>query len=342
MSDPVSGHRPVTIDMIAADVGVSVATVSRVLNGGADVAPDTRARIEASLLRHKYRRRYKRQPPRADQIDLVFHAFGSSWSMEIINGVEDAASAAGVDLVLSQLDGRHRPPQDLLDRILSRQSLGVLFVLSNPTRGQQQQLRSRSIPFVVIDTDGGTPASVPTVGSNNWNGGLQAARHLLELGHRRIAVISGQEDVLCSRARVAGFRSAHEEFGVPFNPELLRYGAFRAASGYEHGMELLAGPERPTAVFAGSDIQAMGVLQAAWELGLRVPVDLSVVGYDNLPQSAWSGPALTTIDQQLKQMAVLATRMLVDLARGVEVPTTRLDMATELVVRSSTAPPSKT
>jgi DNA-binding LacI/PurR family transcriptional regulator len=338
-SEPPSGRAPATIDTIATEVGVSVATVSRVLNGSADVAPDTRARIEASLDRHQYSRRYKRQPVRSDQIDLAFHAFGSAWAMEIILGVEDAASAAKVDVVLSQLGGRHRPPQDWLNGVLARQSLGVLFVLANPTPAQQQQLRSRNIPFVVIDPDGSTPASVATVGSNNWNGGLVATRHLLELGHRRIAMISGEPDVLCSQARVAGYRSAHDEMGLTPDPELLRYGAFRAVSGFEHGMELLDRTDRPTAVFAGSDTQAMGVLRAAWKLGLSIPGDLSVVGYDNLFQSVWSSPALTTVDQQLQKMAVLATRMLIDLARGAEVATTRIDMATELIVRESTTPP---
>jgi DNA-binding LacI/PurR family transcriptional regulator len=329
----------VTIDLIATEVGVSVATVSRVLNGGTDVAAGTRAKIEASLDRHQYRRRYKRQPPRADQLDLVFHAFGSAWSMAIIEGVEDAAAAAKIDVVLSQLGGRHRPPQAWLDGVLARQSMGVLFVLSNPTQTQQQQLRSRDIPFVVIDTDGSIPPSVPTVGSSNWNGGLTATRHLLELGHRRIGVISGPQDVLCGRARVAGFRSAHDEAGIGPDPELIRYGAFTAASGYQIGLELLTRKERPTAIFAGSDLQAMGVLRAAWKLGLHVPDDLSVVGYDNLALSAWSGPALTTVDQQLAQMAGLATRMLIDLAHGVELATTRIDLAIELVVRESTAPP---
>jgi LacI family transcriptional regulator len=330
---------PATIDTIAAEVGVSVATVSRVLNGGADVAAETRARIEASLDRHQYRRRYKRQPARTDQLDLVFHAFGSAWAMEIIVGVEDAAAAAKVDVVLSQLGGRHRPPQEWLKGVLARQPIGVLFVLSNPTQTQQQQLRSRAIPFVVIDTDGNAPSTVPTVGSNNWNGGLVATRHLLELGHRRIGVISGPQDMLCGRARVAGFRSAHDEAEVAPDPELIRYGAFRAASGYQYGIELLSRTDRPTAIFAGSDIQATGVLRAAWKLGLRVPDDLSVVGYDNLSLSAWSAPALTTVDQQLPQMAVLATRLLIDLARGVEPATTRVDLATELIVRESTAPP---
>jgi LacI family transcriptional regulator len=152
-------------------------------------------------------------------------------------------------------------------------------------------------------------------------------------------VISGAQDVVCSRARVAGYRFAHDEVGVPADPKLVRYGNFHVKAGYEHAMELLTAADPPTAIFAGSDIQAMGVLRAARRLGLDVPGDLSVVGYDNLPIAAWLGPALTTVNQPLRDMAGTATRMLLDLARGIELATSRIDLVTELVVRESTGPP---
>ncbi|NUR27435.1 MAG: LacI family DNA-binding transcriptional regulator [Catenulispora sp.] len=330
-----------TIAAIADEVGVSVATVSKVLNGRADVAPQTRARVEESLERHRYRRRTKKKPTGAGQIDLVFHEFDSAWAMEIIRGVEAVTAPAGVDVILSQLDGTHHPPQHWLDAVLARRPLGVLFVLCSPTPGQQAQLRRQAIPFVVVDTDSATTASVPTVGSNNWNGGLLATRHLLELGHRRIAIISGPEDVLCSRARLAGFRAAHEEAGIPVDPDLVRYGNFYIDGGYAHGMALLDRADRPTAVFAGSDMQALGVLRAARQLGIDVPRGLSVIGYDNLEVAAWTDPALTTIDQPLRDMAGTATHMVLDLAKGERPRTTRIDLVTELVVRESTAPPAK-
>jgi LacI family transcriptional regulator len=338
-ASPVAGPTPPTIATIADEVGVSVTTVSKVLNGRADVAPETRARVEASLERHRYQRRARRQSTGVEQIDLVFHEFDVAWAMEIIRGVESVAGTANVDVVLSQLSGEHRPPQRWLDRVLARRPLGVLFVLCHLTQPQRAQLLRQRIPFVVLDTDSATSASVPTVGSNNWNGGVLATRHLLELGHRRIAVISGPEDVLCSRARVAGFRSAHDEAGIAVHPELVRCGNFSAHAGYVHGMELLGRAERPTAIFAGSDVQAMGVLRAARQLGLNVPTDVSVIGYDNVSMAAWTGPSLTTINQPLQDMASTASRMLLDLARGVEVPMTRIDLVTELVVRESTAPP---
>lgn len=342
VASTVTGPRPPavpsTIASIAAEAGVSVPTVSKVLNGRPDVAPETRARIEEMLERHQYRRRRQRPvsggPP---LLDLVFHELDSAWSLQIIRGVEDAAAEAGVGVVLSDLGGVHRPPQEWLDAALARRPLGVLLVLSNLDAVQRHQLESRSIPFVVVDTAGEPPEDVPTVGSNNWNGGLSATRHLLALGHRRVAVISGPVDVLCSRARVDGYRSAHDEAGVPLDPTLTRWGNFYVDGGYQHGLSLLSAPDRPTAIFAGSDMQALGVLRAARELGVRVPEDLSVVGYDNLPLMQWIGPALTTVNQPLQQMAGTATRMLLSLARGEEIPNRRIDLATSLVVRESTA-----
>jgi LacI family transcriptional regulator len=214
-------------------------------------------------------------------------------------------------------------------------------------------LTSRSIPFVVIDTDGEPPADVPTVGSDNWNGGLAATRHLIELGHRRIAAISGPEDMLCSRARLDGYRSALTEAGIAFDPGLVRTGSFDVQKGYAEGMRLLSDPARPTGIFAGSDMQAIGVLRAphegrsalgevaAHELGIRVPDDVSVVGYDDLPIAQWTGPALTTVRQPLSEMGAIAMRMVLDLAEGRTPLMRRVNLATELLVRESTAPPPR-
>lgn len=329
---------PATIASIAAETGVSVPTVSKVLNGRPDVAAETRSRVEAALERHHYRRRGVRSPGNA-LVELVFHQLDSAWSIEIIRGVEAAAAAENVEVVLSELGGEHRPPQHWLDNVVARRPLGVIFVLSGVDPGQREQLEARSIPYVVVDTAGEPMEGVPTVGSNNWGGGLAATRHLLRLGHRRIAVISGPSDVLCSRARVDGYRSAHEEVGVPVDPDLVRYGDFYVAGGMKHGLDLLDRPDRPTAVFAGSDMQALGVLRAARELRLRVPEDVSVVGYDDLPLAEWIGPSLTTVRQPLRDMAGAATRMLLALARGEQPPMLQMDLLTELVVRESSSPP---
>ena len=338
-ASPVGGSPRATIAAIAEEAGVSIATVSKVLNGRGDVAPDTRARVEDSLERHSYRRRGKRTPPLAGNVELVIHTLGADWAMEIIQGVEAVTGPAKVPMVLSQLDGQYRPTDEWVDGLLARRPLGVLLVMCGLTQSQHSQLRRQRIPVVAVDTDSATTASVPTVGSNNWNGGLLAARHLIELGHRRVGVICGPQDVLCSQARLAGFRLGHDEASLKLDPDLVRYGNFYLGPGYTHGMALLDRPDRPTAIFAGSDMQAMGVLRAARRLGIEVPGQLSLIGYDNLPLSAWTDPPLTTVNQPLRDMAGTATRMLLDLARGIEPALTRIDLVTQLVVRESTAPP---
>ncbi|GAA1848578.1 LacI family DNA-binding transcriptional regulator [Myceligenerans crystallogenes] len=329
-----------TIATIAREVGVSVPTVSKVLNGRSDVAAGTRERVEAALERHQYRRRRAAPARKAGGlIDLVFHRLGSGWSMEIIRGVEVEAGAQRTSVILSELGGEHRPPQDWLDTTMTRPPLGVVLVAANLTEAQHQQLDRRSIPYVVVDTDGEPPADVPSVGSDNWNGGLLATRHLIGLGHRRIACISGPTDMLCSRARLDGFRSAHDEAGIAHDPALVAHGNFYVEAGYKHALRMLSAPDRPTAIFAGSDMQAMGILRAAQELGLSVPRDLSVVGYDDLPLASWMSPPLTTVRQPLMEMGAAATRMLFEMAAGGAPAVPRLNLATDLIVRESTAPP---
>lgn len=180
---------------------------------------------------------------------------------------------------------------------------------------------------------------VPSVGASNWSGGLAATRHLQEQGHRRIAVIGGPQHLLCSRARIDGYRAALDAAGVPIDPELIGYGDFHHIGGYERARHLLAFPDPPTAVFAGSDEQAFGVVEAARVAGLDVPRDLSVVGFDDLPMSRWASPPLTTVRQPLAEMGRVATQMLASLMAGKPLDSTRVELATTLIVRASTAPP---
>jgi LacI family xylobiose transport system transcriptional regulator len=145
---------------------------------------------------------------------------------------------------------------------------------------------------------------------------------------------------MCSLARLDGFRSAMSMAGLDIDPELIAFGDFHVEGGYSQAMGLLQRPDRPTAIFAGSDLQALGVLEAARVNGLRIPHDLSVVGYDDVPLAQWTSPALTTVHQPLQKMAEEAAQMLLRLRTG-EPTITRLELATSLVVRKSTAPPPR-
>jgi DNA-binding LacI/PurR family transcriptional regulator len=204
----------------------------------------------------------------------------------------------------------------------------------------RQQLAARGIPYVVVDPTGEPLHDTPSVGATNWNGGLTATRHLLGLGHRRIAVLGGPDWILCSRARIDGYRSAMAEAGVAIDPALISYGKFEVEEGIDRGRELLRLPDRPTAIFAGNDLQALGVYQAAREARLHIPEDLSVVGFDDLPVTQWVSPPMTTIRQPLIEMAEAAAEMVITIARGETPAQPRVELATELIVRESTAPPA--
>jgi LacI family xylobiose transport system transcriptional regulator len=217
----------------------------------------------------------------------------------------------------------------------------VILVLSELGGFERAQLASRGIPFVVINHANALTEEVASVGATNWDGGLTATRHLLDLGHQRIGVISGPDGMLCSRARVDGYRTALETAGIPYDPLIIRAGNFDHDSGYVAGLELLQLSDRPTAIFSGNDLQALAVYRAAHALGLSIPRDLSVVGFDDVSLSSWAAPSLTTVCQPFKQMAEAAARLVIDIGRGSAPPTERLDLATRLVVRHSTAAPPR-
>lgn len=327
----------VTLADIAAETGVSLATISKVLNGRTDVASSTRARVEEELNRHGYQRRASVQG--APFVELVFHELENSWSMEVIEGVERAAKDAGLSVVLTVSGDRHSPAPDWIDGVLRRRPVGVVLVFSDISAPFREKLRSRRIPFVIVDPAGDPSPDVPSVGSANWSGGLMATRHLIELGHRRIAAITGPEDMMCSLARVDGYRSAMNSAGLEIDPRWIRFGDFHTSGGEARAAELLRLDAAPTAIFAGSDLQALGAIAAARKAGLSVPEDVSIVGYDDIELARWISPQLTTVHQPLRKMGESATRLVLGMAEGREPDTLRMDLATRLVVRDSTAAP---
>jgi LacI family xylobiose transport system transcriptional regulator len=327
----------VTLAEVAEEAGVSLSTISKVLNARPDVSPGTRAKVETILEQNGYRRRGNERRD-SNLLELVFHELDSAWSMEIIKGVETIARENGMSVVLTESGNRHAPGPEWISGVLRRRPVGVILVFSDLAPEHKQQLSSRDIPFVIIDPAGDPSPGVPSVGSANWAGGLAATRHLIELGHKRIAMITGPEDMMCSLARLDGFRSAMNSAGLTVDPALVRFGDFHVDGGRRIAAELLGRDEPPTAIFAGSDLQALGALEAARARGMRVPEDLSLVGYDDVPIAQWSSPSLTTVHQPLQRMAEEAGRLLLRIRDGGDAAGSRMDLATHLVVRNSTAP----
>ncbi|MEV6957971.1 substrate-binding domain-containing protein [Streptomyces sp. NPDC051207] len=332
-----------TLAVVAREAGVSVPTASKVVNGREDVAPATRRRVAEALERLGYVRRPRFDLAKAPRlVDLVVHSLETSWSGAVLHGVEEAAYDAGLEVVVCAGLGRTRggrPERGWLDKLVARGSSGVLFTLAELSQSQYAWLEQHRIPFVMIDPVVEPPAGVVSVGAANWQGGVTATEHLLALGHERIAVLAGHRRRMCSSARVAGYRSALAAAGVRHRPEYVRHAGFDGSVARRRTLELLDLPEPPTAVFACSDRMALGVYEALAERGLRVPDDMSVVGFDDLPEARWVRPALTTVRQPLAEMAATALRLLVRMMDGDRPEGTRTELSTRLVERASTARP---
>ena len=330
-------HGGLTVAGIARLAGVSAPTVSRVINGQSGVALGTRQRVESVIREHGYRRAANGGPVAI--LELVFHALESLWAIEIIRGVEQVARRHELAVVLTEMEGRLTPGKAWTEQVLTRRPTGVIAVFSELTIAQQSQFAARAIPLVVLDPTGEPLHETPSVGATNWNGGLAATRHLLDLGHRRIAMVCGPVEWPCCRARLDGYRAAMDAARVPASPDLVRISTLYVEGGLRDGLELLRRPDPPTAIFAANDLQALGIYEAARQLGVRIPQDLSVIGFDDLSFTQWSGPPMTTVRQPLVQMGAAAADLVLELASGRQPDSNRIELATTLIIRQSTAPP---
>ena len=329
-----------TIAEIAAKAGVSVPTVSRVLNNRPDVAPETRGRVErvikeSGFIRSRVRNALKES---SGIIDMLVPDLTNLYSVEIARGVEEVMERTELRLALSLTHDSVQFEQRWLAKVIDGATDGAILVLAHGQSNRLDMLLRNSIPFVVVDHRGELGADVPSVGATNWLGGRMATEYLLSLGHWRIAIISGDAALPCSRDRIAGYRAALEDAGVPVDPVLIRPGAFAQETGYEQTCALLDLPEPPTAIFAGSDTQAMGVYAALRVRGLTVPDSMSVVGFDDVPIASIITPALTTVRQPLVEMGRVATTMLLRLIAEEPLDSKRVELTTTLIARDSCAP----
>jgi LacI family transcriptional regulator len=334
-----------TIAELAAQAGVSIPTVSRVLNGRPDVAPATRERIEQIIKESGYIRSSAAKGLRKGSIgiiDLVVPGLDNPYVTEIVRGVEDALERTGLRLALSFTQDQALGERQWLEKIADRATEGAILVLAHGQSSRLDELRKRGIPFVVVDHRGELGPDVPSVGATNWAGGRVAVEYLLSLGHRRIAMIAGPASLRCSLDRVAGYRAALEAAGIPIDPELIRPGDFRLQSGYIQTGALLALPEPPTAIFAGNDLQAMGAYKALYLFNIHVPERMSVIGFDDIQLTTIVSPSLTSVRQPLFEMGRVATSMLLRLIAGERLDSCRVELPTTLITRESCAsPPSR-
>jgi LacI family transcriptional regulator len=337
---PQKAARATIVD-VAREAGVSVATVSKVINGRYGVAEATSERVlaviddlgyESSLVASSLRRK------RTGVIGVLVAEF-EPYSAELLKGISAGLAGTGYELMahagstdVHTRSGWERRSLSRLGRTLID---GAIVVTPSMLISDQA-----GIPVVAVDPHTG-PDGPATVDSDNIHGATMATDHLLALGHRRIAFLGGRPDLRSAQLREEGFRTAFFAAGLTPDPELMKVGGYHPDLAEAPARELLTLPpdKRPTAIFAANDLSALKVLEIAGELGLRVPEELSVIGYDNVPEAASSTPPLSTVAQPLHEMGVTALRILLAMLSGQPIER-HVRMPTELVVRASTAPPA--
>lgn len=334
---PANRLARVTIRQVAEAAGVSIATVSRVLNGHADVSDETRQVVEEVARERGYGQR-RQAPQRTGLVGITMPYTDPAYFAAILAGAAEALYERDMRAVLCPTRHEHEREVSLLERLMHGQTDGALLVLPEESADELRQLWDSGFRFVVVDPLSELEEGIPMVSAANSSGANQATSHLIELGHRRIGVITGPPRGVASSGRLRGYHAALAAAGIMPDPSLEIEGDFVVSAGVAGAEALLSLADPPTAIFAFNDNIALGVMQAARARGLRLPEDLSIVGFDDAFEAHVAYPALTTVRQPLAELGRMAVSLLGRLLgqRGFE--PLHVELATRLVVRSSTAP----
>ncbi|MGQ4389292.1 LacI family DNA-binding transcriptional regulator [Streptomyces sp. SAS_270] len=320
---------------IAGEAGVSLSTVSKVVHRRHDVGAATRARVEELLARHGYVRPGEPDPAAPRQIIAVFRDLSGPYTLEVVRGIVDAADELGVDVVTGTTG--HRSISQWLEECVALDAAGLIIVISMLAEEDQRRIVEQRLPVVLIDPLSAPSHDIPSIGVTNWSGAREAVQHLLSLGHTRIGMVAGRSHSLAGAARLHGYRAALEEAGISYDSALVRSTDFDFEESLLASLQILRSDDPPTAVFAASDAQALGVLEAARQCRLSVPEDLAVMSFDDTLVAAMACPPLSAVRQPFEELGAEATRVLVQLAEGRPPASSRIELATELVLRTSTS-----
>lgn len=316
---------------IAAETGVSIATVSRVLNDHVSVAPRTR-----DLVLQAVERRRQETPARLRTVYVRCPYVLTDYFGLIVSSIAETLKLHGLRLLLDA--GESGQQSDALKALPREAGVDAAILILPPEEGDELVALSESgFPFVVVDPRTPPPPDIAAVSAAHSSGARAVADHLIGLGHRDIAVIAGPEEWLAGDARLAGHRAALAKAGVLLTPDRLRHVEATTAHGKRAAAELLDLEPRPTAIVCFNDKVAVGTLQAARERGLRVPEDLSVAGFDDIDLAEATDPGLTTVRQPLQEMGRIAVTQLMRVLDGHQPEALHIELATTLVVRGSTA-----
>jgi LacI family transcriptional regulator len=331
-----TAKRRVTIEDVAAEAGVSIATVSRVMHNKEGVAPGTYTRVQAIIDQLGYESSLVARSLRSRRTNVLGFSVNEiePYSAELLKGAARALHGSGYELIVYA--GGHSGPEKAgwerrhLSRLGGTLTDGTVLVTPEVLDIDVDTLT----PVVAVDPHVGA-SSFPTVASDSLSGAVAATEYLISLGHRRIGHLSGRPDLRSSELRELGYRQALNTAGIPFDPDLVRVGGYDPDTALGPARELLALPDRPTAIFAANDVSAIQTMNVARELGISVPEQLSVVGFDNIPESVLAEPALTTIDHAIQDQGFEAALMLIRLIDEPGTGQTDVRLPTRLVIRQS-------
>jgi LacI family transcriptional regulator, galactose operon repressor len=331
-----------TIREVADLAGVSTATVSRVINGRAEVSDRARKAVMRVVREYGYSTNRSARGLSAGRTGLVgvtLPVLHHTYFSVILAGAGEALYEHDMRMVLCPTHHEHDREVTLLERLMQGTTDGAVLILPEESSEELSALHEHGFPFVIVDPHRAPDERVPTVSAAHSSGASEAVEHLLALGHRRIAVITGPRGWIATEERLRGYRGALAAAGVMPDPRLEVESDFHASGGLEAATELLALDDPPTAIFAFNDMLAVGALQAARQRGVRIPEELSVIGFDDTFEASIVTPPLTTVRQPLAEMGRMAVALLVRLLQNQRIEALHVELQTTLVVRESTAPP---
>ncbi len=329
--------RDITIFDVAEEAGVSYSTVSRVLNNKGNVNAQTRERVLQVMAQLGY---VGNAPARSlaggssRVIGLLVDHLNTDYMGEVIRGIDDVLDINHYNLMLYTTHRQKTREAAYVKKLTHNFADGLILIVPRNEKAYLETLQQRKFPYVLIDHQGYN-RHVPSIITTNRKGGYDATTYLLETGHKRIGFITGEMTFGCAMERLAGYQAALEDHGIAFDPQLVSEGNFLQPQGYRCAQQLLSLPEPPTALFVSNDVMAFGAMEAARERGLHIPNDLSIIGFDDIPQAAHVHPPLSTVRQPLEEMGSRAAALLLKYIANPLAEIERVELSTRLVIRES-------
>jgi LacI family transcriptional regulator len=330
----------VTIYDVAREAGVSMATVSRVVNNNPNVKPQTRKKVFEAIERLGYRPNAVARglaSKRTTTVGVVIPDISNSIFSEVARGIEDIANMYHYNIILCNSDKRKEKEIRVINTLLEKQVDGLLFMGGAVTEDHLQAFQTSQVPIVLCGTSD-EHNSMPSVDIDHQAAAYDSVKLLIDNGHRKIGMISGTlQDPANGFARYQGYKQALEEAGIPFSENLVRIGNYKYESGYEVMKYFLELADRPTAIFAATDEMAIGAIHAIQDYGLRVPEDISVISVDNIRMASMVRPELTTVAQPMYDIGAVSMRLLTKLMKKEPVDLEKVVLPHEIIHRKSVA-----